>query len=111
MLPVDTVAVNVTRVCDATGELAGVNASVVVVAVCARIIFPGRTTATRRRTIRIRQRNPQEQKSFICIPLTQVLHEIQLRGFSVFIRRRLLIPTRRYCGEIWHQSDSRTPRI
>jgi hypothetical protein len=59
---------------------------VVVVAVCARIIVPGSTTATKRTTIHIRQRNPPEQKSFICILLVQALHEIQLRGLSVFIR-------------------------
>jgi hypothetical protein len=86
VIPVATVAVNVTRVCDATGEFAGVNFSVVVVAVCALIIVPDSTTETRRRTIHIWQRDPQKQKSFICILLVQVLHEIQLRGLSVFIQ-------------------------
>jgi hypothetical protein len=86
VLPLATVAVNVTRVRDSTGELAGVNASVVVVAVCARIIVPGSTLATKRRTMHIRQRKPQEQKSFICILLAPVFHEIQLRDLSVFIR-------------------------
>jgi hypothetical protein len=74
VLPVATVAVKVTTVCGGNGEpseLDGDNASVVIVAVCAHIIVPGGTTATKRRTIRIRQRNPQEQKSFIWILLAQ----------------------------------------
>jgi hypothetical protein len=57
------VAVKVTIVFGANGEpgeLDGDTASAVVVAVCASIIVPGSRTASKRRTIRIRQRNPQE---------------------------------------------------
>jgi hypothetical protein len=105
--PAVTVAVKITIVCGGNGEpgeLDGDTASVVVVAVCARIIVPGSTTATKRRTIHIRQRNPQEQKSFICILLAQVKFSCEV---LVSLFGTSADPARKYSGERL-ESDSTT---